>query len=41
MTRAMAVRGIAGREAAWQLAEAKIEVSLVEMKPCTMSSAHQ
>jgi methylenetetrahydrofolate--tRNA-(uracil-5-)-methyltransferase len=33
--------GMAGSEAAWQLAEAGIEVSLVEMKPCAMSPAHQ
>ncbi len=32
---------MAGSEAAWQLAEAGIEVSLVEMKPCAMSPAHQ
>ncbi|MEJ7601545.1 MAG: methylenetetrahydrofolate--tRNA-(uracil(54)-C(5))-methyltransferase (FADH(2)-oxidizing) TrmFO [Kofleriaceae bacterium] len=33
--------GMAGSEAAWQLAEAGIDVSLVEMKPCAMSPAHQ
>jgi methylenetetrahydrofolate--tRNA-(uracil-5-)-methyltransferase len=33
--------GMAGSEAAWQLAEAGVEVSLVEMKPCAMSPAHQ
>ncbi len=33
--------GMAGSEAAWQLAEAGLEVSLVEMKPCAMSPAHQ
>ncbi|HEY4239925.1 MAG TPA: methylenetetrahydrofolate--tRNA-(uracil(54)-C(5))-methyltransferase (FADH(2)-oxidizing) TrmFO [Kofleriaceae bacterium] len=33
--------GMAGCEAAWQLAEAGIDVSLVEMKPCAMSPAHQ
>jgi methylenetetrahydrofolate--tRNA-(uracil-5-)-methyltransferase len=32
---------MAGSEAAWQLAEAGIDVSLVEMKPCAMSPAHQ
>jgi methylenetetrahydrofolate--tRNA-(uracil-5-)-methyltransferase len=32
---------MAGTEAAWQLAEAGLEVSLVEMKPCAMSPAHQ
>src|SRR5215216_5346199 len=32
---------MAGSEAAWQLAELGIEVSLVEMKPCAMSPAHQ
>src|ERR1041384_390212 len=33
--------GMAGSEAAWQLAEAGVDVSLVEMKPCAMSPAHQ
>src|ERR687889_1272998 len=33
--------GMAGSEAAWQLAEAGLLVSLVEMKPCAMSPAHQ
>jgi methylenetetrahydrofolate--tRNA-(uracil-5-)-methyltransferase len=33
--------GMAGCEAAWQLAEAGLAVSLVEMKPCAMSPAHQ
>jgi methylenetetrahydrofolate--tRNA-(uracil-5-)-methyltransferase len=33
--------GMAGSEAAWQLAEAGIEVALVDMKPCAMSPAHQ
>jgi methylenetetrahydrofolate--tRNA-(uracil-5-)-methyltransferase len=33
--------GMAGSEAAWQLAQAGIEVALVEMKPCAMSPAHQ
>jgi methylenetetrahydrofolate--tRNA-(uracil-5-)-methyltransferase len=33
--------GMAGSEAAWQLAEAGLSVSLVEMKPCAMSPAHQ
>src|SRR5512146_1290708 len=32
---------MAGSEAAWQLAEAGLDVSLVEMKPCAMSPAHQ
>ena len=32
---------MAGSEAAWQLAEAGLEVSLVEMKPAAMSPAHQ
>src|SRR5262245_11523532 len=32
---------MAGSEAAWQLAEAGIDVALVEMKPCAMSPAHQ
>jgi methylenetetrahydrofolate--tRNA-(uracil-5-)-methyltransferase len=32
---------MAGSEAAWQLAEAGVDVSLVEMKPCAMSPAHQ
>src|SRR5881394_4028203 len=33
--------GMAGSEAAWQLAEAGLGVALVEMKPCAMSPAHQ
>jgi len=33
--------GMAGSEAAWQLAEAGLEVALVEMKPFAMSPAHQ
>ena len=33
--------GMAGSEAAWQLAEAGLNVSLVEMKPVAMSPAHQ
>ena len=33
--------GMAGTEAAWQLAEAGLRVALVEMKPCAMSPAHQ
>ncbi len=33
--------GMAGSEAAWQLAEAGLEVALVEMKPTAMSPAHQ
>ncbi|HUJ62314.1 MAG TPA: methylenetetrahydrofolate--tRNA-(uracil(54)-C(5))-methyltransferase (FADH(2)-oxidizing) TrmFO [Kofleriaceae bacterium] len=33
--------GMAGSEAAWQLAEAGRTVALVEMKPCAMSPAHQ
>jgi methylenetetrahydrofolate--tRNA-(uracil-5-)-methyltransferase len=33
--------GMAGSEAAWQLAEAGLRVALVEMKPCAMSPAHQ
>jgi methylenetetrahydrofolate--tRNA-(uracil-5-)-methyltransferase len=33
--------GMAGSEAAWQLAEAGMTVALVEMKPCAMSPAHQ
>jgi methylenetetrahydrofolate--tRNA-(uracil-5-)-methyltransferase len=33
--------GMAGSEAAWQLAEAGLRVSLVEMKPCALSPAHQ
>ncbi len=32
---------MAGSEAAWQLAEAGFDVTLVEMKPCAMSPAHQ
>src|SRR6476646_7805213 len=32
---------MAGSEAAWQLAEAGLQVALVEMKPCAMSPAHQ
>jgi methylenetetrahydrofolate--tRNA-(uracil-5-)-methyltransferase len=42
MTRVTVVGGgMAGSEAAWQLAELGIEVSLVEMKPAAMSPAHQ
>jgi methylenetetrahydrofolate--tRNA-(uracil-5-)-methyltransferase len=33
--------GMAGSEAAWQLAEAGLQVALVDMKPCAMSPAHQ
>src|SRR5215510_15421966 len=33
--------GMAGTEAAWQLAELGLAVALVEMKPCAMSPAHQ
>jgi methylenetetrahydrofolate--tRNA-(uracil-5-)-methyltransferase len=33
--------GMAGCEAAWQLALAGLDVALVEMKPCAMSPAHQ
>jgi methylenetetrahydrofolate--tRNA-(uracil-5-)-methyltransferase len=33
--------GMAGSEAAWQLAEAGLDVALVEMKPAAMSPAHQ
>jgi methylenetetrahydrofolate--tRNA-(uracil-5-)-methyltransferase len=33
--------GMAGSEAAWQLAEAGLNVALVEMKPAAMSPAHQ
>ena len=33
--------GMAGSEAAWQLAELGFRVSLVEMKPVSMSPAHQ
>ena len=33
--------GLAGCEAAWQLAERGVRVSLVEMKPSRMSPAHQ
>ena len=33
--------GMAGSEAAWQLAEAGLRVALVEMKPCALSPAHQ
>src|SRR5262245_56618724 len=33
--------GMAGSEAAWQLAEAGLAVALVEMKPFAMSPAHQ
>ena len=33
--------GMAGSEAAWQLAEIGLRVALVEMKPCAMSPAHQ
>lgn len=32
---------MAGSEAAWQLAEAGLDVALVEMKPAAMSPAHQ
>lgn len=32
--------GMAGCEAAWQLAEAGVDVALVEMKPAVMSPAH-
>jgi methylenetetrahydrofolate--tRNA-(uracil-5-)-methyltransferase len=42
MTRVTVVGGgMAGSEAAWQLAEAGLDVALVEMKPCAMSPAHQ
>jgi methylenetetrahydrofolate--tRNA-(uracil-5-)-methyltransferase len=43
MTREVTVvgAGMAGSEAAWQLAEAGLSVALVEMKPCAMSPAHQ
>jgi methylenetetrahydrofolate--tRNA-(uracil-5-)-methyltransferase len=42
MTRVTVVGGgMAGSEAAWQLAEAGLEVALVEMKPAAMSPAHQ
>jgi methylenetetrahydrofolate--tRNA-(uracil-5-)-methyltransferase len=33
--------GMAGSEAAWQLAELGLDVALVEMKPAAMSPAHQ
>jgi methylenetetrahydrofolate--tRNA-(uracil-5-)-methyltransferase len=33
--------GMAGSEAAWQLAEAGLRVALIEMKPAAMSPAHQ
>jgi methylenetetrahydrofolate--tRNA-(uracil-5-)-methyltransferase len=33
--------GMAGSEAAWQLAEAGLRVAVVEMKPAAMSPAHQ
>jgi methylenetetrahydrofolate--tRNA-(uracil-5-)-methyltransferase len=33
--------GLAGCEAAWQLASRGVRVALVEMKPCAMSPAHQ
>ncbi|HRC58197.1 MAG TPA: FAD-dependent oxidoreductase, partial [Kofleriaceae bacterium] len=33
--------GMAGSEAAWQLAEAGLSVRLVEMKPAVMSPAHE
>jgi methylenetetrahydrofolate--tRNA-(uracil-5-)-methyltransferase len=33
--------GMAGSEAAWQLAQAGLRVALVEMKPAAMSPAHQ
>ncbi len=33
--------GMAGSEAAWQLAQAGFQVALVEMKPTAMSPAHQ
>ena len=33
--------GLAGVEAAWQLAKRGIEVSLVEMKPVKFSPAHK
>ncbi len=33
--------GLAGCEAAWQLAQRDLKVSLVEMKPVAMSKAHQ
>jgi methylenetetrahydrofolate--tRNA-(uracil-5-)-methyltransferase len=33
--------GMAGSEAAWQLAQAGLRVALVEMKPAEMSPAHQ
>ena len=32
--------GLAGCEAAWQLAQAGVEVTLVEMKPIRFSPAH-
>jgi methylenetetrahydrofolate--tRNA-(uracil-5-)-methyltransferase len=33
--------GLAGAEAAWQLAERGLQVALIEMKPALMSPAHQ
>ena len=33
--------GLAGCEAAWQLAQRGLKVSLIEMKPAAMSPAHQ
>src|SRR5438132_13363023 len=33
--------GLAGCEAAWQLAERGVKVALVEQKPAAMSPAHQ
>jgi methylenetetrahydrofolate--tRNA-(uracil-5-)-methyltransferase len=33
--------GLAGCEAAWQLAERGLRVALIEMKPAAMSPAHQ
>jgi methylenetetrahydrofolate--tRNA-(uracil-5-)-methyltransferase len=33
--------GMAGSEAAWQLAEAGLRVALIEMKPAALSPAHQ
>src|SRR5262249_57475523 len=33
--------GLAGCEAAWQLAERGLDVALVEMKPAAMSPAHR
>lgn len=44
MTKPIAVTvvgaGMAGCEAAWQLAEAGCKVALVDMKPCALSPAH-